>query len=294
MLNLENIQRADVVFRTFNFGELLGSISKTELSEKQKVTLKELTEKETLTPKQEQELTRLIAKHNAPPQLSEGGKTLVKTMFNGLIRGTYSFSFSNKYTEKGILVEDLAINRIAKVNGWGSFLNANKIGVELRDNYGIGHPDAYSKTKKIGFDVKSSFADESFPLFEEELTERNYIWQAKRLAMMSELDQWHVCFSLENTPEYLIKKEAYTLWRQGFNEGQVTDSFIDEVRQMHNFDHLPDWARVRTFTVECTSDDIDLAHRRAELARDYFFELVEKYKLMKKNRVNGIEALNKI
>jgi hypothetical protein len=240
-----NIKSTDVLFRTYNFGELM------------------------------------TGERGNKEGFGDTAKKLVKNLFNEMIRNTTKLSISNKYTSKGTELEDSAINRIAKVNGWGFFINANKLGIELKDDIGIGHPDGY-KESIIGFDAKCSYTDDTFPLFDKELKNTNYIWQAKRLAMMSNLDKWYVCYSLENTPMNLVINDAWKLWKEGGNEGQFTESFLDEVIQMHNFDHLADWERIKTFEVKCTSDDIDLINKRAEMARNYFMELVDIYKSMKK------------
>ena len=47
--------------------------------------------------------------------------------------------------------------------------------------------------------------------------------------------------------------------------------------ERHNFDHLADWERVKTFTVTCTSEDVKLMSQRAELGRDYFDKLMNDY-----------------
>ena len=274
----KKIRGADILFRTHNFGQLMGSVTKTELTEKQRADLKLLLEKETLTEKQAQERDRLRLKRDARPELNQGGKTLIQNIFRETIRGTYKQSFSNKYTKKGNEVENHAINRIAKVNGWGSFLNANKLGIKLQDHIGIGHPDAIKTEMRLGFDAKASFTDETFPLFESELKEVDYIWQAKRLAMMAGFDNWYIAYSLENTPESLVIKHAWELWRKSGNDGELEDSFLDEVRGLHTFDHLADWERVKTFEVKLTNDDVLLIEKRAQMGRDYFDELVDKYK----------------
>lgn len=273
----KKVKGADILFRTHNFGQLMGSITKTELTERQNLTLSDLLSRDKLTPTQEKELKKLIEKRDAQPELNQGGKTLIQNIFRETVRGTYKQSLSNKYTKKGNEVENHAINRIAKVNGWGSFLNANKLGIELKDNIGIGHPDAIKTEMRLGFDAKSSFTDETFPLFETELKESDYIWQAKRLAMMAGFDNWYICYSLENTPESLVIKHAWELWRKSGNGGELEDSFLDEVRALHTFDHLADWERVKTFEVKLTNDDVLLMEKRAQMGRDYFDELVEIY-----------------
>lgn len=241
MRNIPIIKGAEVMFRTYNFGELM------------------------------------TGERGNKDGFGDTAKKHVQKLFRELVRGTIDLSVDTKQMQKGNAVEDSAINRIAKVNGWGSFLNANKLNISVSDHIGIGHPDAIKTSSRIGFDAKSSFTDATFPLFQDELKETNYIWQAKRLAMMAGFDSWYVCYSLENTPEHLIVKDAWKLWRDGMNEGELNDSFLDEVRQMHNFDHLSDWERVKTFEVKLTNDDTELIKKRAEMARNYFDELINEY-----------------
>lgn len=287
------IKGSDILFRTYNFAELMGAISKTELTEKQRITLKDLLGRIELTPNQLLERDRLIKKRDAPPQLGDDGKTLIKQIFDEKIRGLKYESFDSNQTEKGNLVEDSAINRIAKVNGWGAFLNANKLGIEVRDDIGIGHPDAIKTSIRIGFDSKASYSGKTFPLWLSELKESLYIWQAKRLAMMSNFDKWYIGYSLENTPEHIIIREAKKQWYSGilfhdhghlFNNesdltpvGEAQKAHINYIFEQHNFDHLADWERVKTFEVPLTNDDVKLIEKRAKLGRDYFDELMESY-----------------
>lgn len=240
---IPKIKGADIQFRTYSFGELM------------------------------------TGERGNKDGFGDTAKKHVQKIFRELVRGTRDMSIDTKYMAKGIEQEDLAINRIAKVNGWGSFLNANKLGIELKDHIGVGHPDAIKTSMRLGFDAKCSFTDESFPLHQTELKETNYIWQAKRLAMMAGFDNWYICYSLENTPDHLIIKDAWSLWKKGENEGELTESFLEEVRQMHNFDHLADWERVKTFEVKLTNEDVKLINKRAEMARNYFDELMDGYLL---------------
>lgn len=278
---IEIIKGADIMFRTYNFADLCGSFSKTELTENQKVELKELQEKEKCTDKQTEKMNALIAKRDAKPELDQTAKNLVQEIFRTVIRGTYTEKIGNMYTKKGIIQEDMAIQRIARVNGWGVCLNANRQnegrGIELKDHIGVGHPDAYKPNSHLGFDAKCSFTDATFPLFDENLKSKQYEIQAKRLAMLAGFDKWHVCYSLENSPEEVVISHAWKLWKEAGNFGQLTDSFIDEVRALHRFDHLSDWERVKMFTVKLEQSDIDLFDKRAKMAREYFDTLTEKY-----------------
>jgi hypothetical protein len=271
------IKGKDILFSTHNFGELVAGVVLGGLTNAQTKRFEFLKQKEKLTDLQKKELEELEAKSKTPNKLSEGGKKIVQQIFREKIRKTYDSNFSNKYTEKGHEVETEAINRIARVNGWGLYLNANTIDYEVSDELGIGHPDV-RPINGIGFDAKSSWSDSTFPLFEDELKDKNYTWQAKRYAMMTNLSFWYVCYSLENTPEHLVIREALNLWKKSNEIGEMTDEFLDKVRKLHNFDHLSDKERVKTFRVDLTEQDKEIAKIAVGLARDYFDELISKYK----------------
>ena len=276
------ITGADLMFRASSFGELMGGLTRSTLTDKQQATLEELLTKVTITEKQAVERDRLLEKRDSEPTLSDGAKTHVEKMFREEVRGTSPYRFESKYTDKGNRLEDSAIVRIARVNGWLAPMNANKIGVVLKDDLGEGHPDVIYKNERFGFDAKCSFSDDTFPLFANDLKQasksyNNYLWQAKRYAMMAGYDHWYICFSLENTPLDIVEGEAWKLWKLAGKQGQYTDDFFDEVRQMHNFDHLPDWARVKTFRVDVTEDDRKLAKSHVDLARKYFDDLKRDY-----------------
>lgn len=301
MRQIPIIKGKDVLFRTYNFGKLMGSITRKELTKQQTIDLDRYMRKPTLTENQIKERDRLIKKRDSPPQLDDTGNGLIIEIFNELVRGIKPKEVHTKPIEKGNLVEDSAINRIAKVNGWGSFLNANKQGIELRDHIGIMHPDTYNefaKTEVIGFDAKASYDGETFPFFDDKLKNKMYEWQAKRSAMIAGVDIWPICYSLENTPEHLIIEECKSLWRKRklhlehghlFNNdidltplGDVQKSFVNEMYERHNFDHLADWERVKTFVVKLEEKDRKLIEERAKLGRDKFDSLMEDYLLKEK------------
>lgn len=273
------ISGKDIYFRSHNFADLCGSVTKTELTEKQKETLKGLLGKISLTEPQAAERDRLIAKRDAKPELDATGKALVEKIFREEIRKTYTPKIESKYLQKGIEVESLAIARIAKVNGWG--LCRRYDGPELKDEIGTGMPDCAKEKIKLGFDSKASFTDKTFPLWDDVLKEKKYEIQAKRYAMLKGWPEWHIGYSLENSPEHVVLKDAWKHWSDAGMEGKPTESFIDDVRGLHVFDHLADWERVKTFKVTLTDDDRKFFTQRAQMGRDYFDVLLDKYKLFK-------------
>lgn len=208
--------------------------------------------------------------------LGDTGKAVVLDIFREVIRGTYKRNIETPAMYKGNEREMFALKRAARVNGWPLPIKYN--GRPLQDNIGTGMPDHYVPGK-LGNDAKCSKSDEQFMkvFFDDDLKNKTYEVQAKRYAIMANLPEWHISYCLENSPEETIISHAWELWKKGEGEGYITESFIDDVRELHNFDHLPDWARVKTFVVKPTNEDALYFEGRAKLAREYFDSLLDKY-----------------
>lgn len=275
---IQIVKGADIFFRSHNFADLCGSVTKSELTQKQKTDLDSFLCKSLtggLTDKMREEMNRLIAKRDSKPELDATGKALVEQIFREVIRGTYTHKVETYVLQKGIERENHAIARVAKVNGWGLCMKYD--GPEGKDKIGTGRPDILKPKIHLGADTKCSFTDKTFPMFKTELPEKKYIIQAKRYATIFELPDWNVCYSLENSSDETVLNHARKLWREAGCEGWPTEDFIDDVRGLHNFDHLADWERVKTFNVPLLNEDVIFHEKRAQMGRDYFDELMERY-----------------
>jgi hypothetical protein len=82
-----------------------------------------------------------------------------------------------------------------------------------------------------------------------------------------------------NPSEYLILKEARLLWVEaGYSyKDEMTESFVDEVREMYNFEgKFPNIKnRMRIHAVECTSEHFELIRIYVKLAQEYYNSLFE-------------------
>ena len=77
-----------ITIRASALGKIMHLDQATKITDKQLQTINELQAKQELSEKgltenQEKELKRLIAKRDAPPQLSKGAKTYIKDLFFG-------------------------------------------------------------------------------------------------------------------------------------------------------------------------------------------------------------------
>ena len=180
--------------------------------------------------------------------LSQGAKTQVRMLVREWIFG-FDNEVSSKEMEKGIEVEEEAIQVVARVYGLQLAKNT-----ERRTNHGItGECDICAPT---GRDIKCPWSLGSFPICEEDATDSAYYWQAQGYMLLWDQDEWSIDYVMMPTPERLIRYEP---------------------RQLHEVGHLPEYMRVTTWTVHRDMDAIRLIRLKVEAARKYAKEVMEEF-----------------
>lgn len=205
-------------------------------------------------------------------ELSKGAKTSVEKIFKETVLNCNRMPLETLPIMKGLECEDLAIERLSRFIGTKLVKNMRV----YKDEFGEGIPDCLIKGK-VGFDTKVCYSYETFPMFEDKL-DTSYFWQDVRYNMLTEVKEWYTVYSLENHPENVIKKLARQMWYKAGNEGEVSESFIKEIRDYYNYDHLPDKQRLRFFKVELKDEDVQKVKKHYDLANQYYKSLVEKNK----------------
>lgn len=217
--------------------------------------LNDLLNKIKLTEKQAEKRDELIAKRDAPIELSQGAKSLVESIVEQEVY-KYKQSFSSKQTDKGTRVEDESIevyNRLLFTD-YKKLVEGDKY-AELSVDLLSGHPDIVSEVEKKVIDIKSSWDKSTFPKLPEQAKNSTYEWQVKAyLYMLSvmtgeEWTQGEVAFVLVNTPEDLLNE-----W--------------DE-ESLHYMDDLEDNLRVTIVNVELTTEDKLHIEKRLKAALEY-------------------------
>jgi hypothetical protein len=203
-------------------------------------------------------------------ELSKGAKTAVEKIFKETVLNCNRMPLETLPIMKGLECEDLAIERLSRFIGVKLVKNMRV----YKDEFGEGIPDCLIKGK-VGFDTKVSFTYESFPMFEDKL-ETSYYWQNVRYMMLTGVKEWFTVYSLENHPESVTKRVANQMWYKSKNEHEIEESFIQQVREFYNYDHLPDEQRLRFFKVELKDEDVQKVKKHYELANTYYQSLFEK------------------
>lgn len=223
-----------------------------------------ITEKQTTT------LNGLIAKRDAKPELPEGAKTYCEQWVKEQIYSRKK-EFSSKYTEKGLTVEDEAINLAADRFGWGMVSKNTK---HYSNEFIEGTPDLV--LADLVPDIKNSWDCFTFPLFETKIN-KDYWLQLQGYMRLTGKANAALIYCLMDAPETLVEAEARRMsFKAGFSE--VDADFYDEVKLSMTYSNQPVDLRIKRFDVERDDKTIQMIEDRVVMCREHIATLnVNKY-----------------
>lgn len=198
--------------------------------------------------------------------LSETAKTYIQDLFKEKELGI-AREFWSRYTDKGIQMEDEAIDFAGQVLGW-DFVVKNEQGYE--NDWITGTPDVI--TKDLLADIKCSWDGNTFPLFDTELKNKDYYWQLQGYMWLTGLEQSELVYCLMNTPHQIVEDEVRRAhWKAGIIDEDL--DLREAVQSQHTFDHLPNNLRVKRFIIRKDEEAIEKIKEKVELAREYYEQL---------------------
>lgn len=199
--------------------------------------------------------------------LSETAKSYIQDLFKERELGIYK-EFSSRYTDKGLEMEDEAIQFASEVLGW-DFVVKNE--VRFNNEWLTGEPDI--NTDNLLADIKCSWSGSTFPLFDETLKNKDYYYQLQGYMMLTGHDTSELVYCLMNTPHQIVEDEVR---RQHWKLNLIDEDL--EVRQavqeMHNFDQIPNNLRIKRFIVQKDEQAQEKIKERVEIAREYYNQLL--------------------
>ena len=151
----------------------------------------------------------------------------------------------SKYLDKGNAVEDSAIDYAAAELGW---LFAIKNEEFFEDEYFCGTPDVILEDTIV--DIKSSWDCFTFPLFDDEMPNKDYYYQLQVYMHLTGKRKATLCYVLMNTPEHLSYEEP-----QDYSE--VASKY-----------------RIKTFDIVYDIEVIDKLIERVKISREYIKTLI--------------------
>ena len=175
--------------------------------------------------------------------------------------------FSNKYTEKGNIVEQDNLDFVADQLDLGMLIKNEK---HFENDWFTGTPDAI--TKDCIIDVKSSWDPFTFPLFADSVPNKGYVFQAQIYMHLTGKRKYKLIYGLLDTPQHIIIREAsYKSKRDGYEE--LTETMLNEFMKDMTYDDIDPKYRIKVFDIEYDQAIIDQLCIRVVECRSYIDKL---------------------
>jgi hypothetical protein len=177
--------------------------------------------------------------------------------------------FSSRYTDKGNEVEELSIALCNDVLNLG-FIYKNE--EHFSNDWITGTPDV--NTNEILLDVKSSWDATTFPFFDTELKNKDYLYQLQGYMWLTGKEESLLCYCLIDTPLQIVEDE---IRREHWKASLIEESLDLRafVQAKHTFGHIPKEKRLKTFKIAKDDIIIENIKTRIEECREYYNELIK-------------------
>lgn len=176
--------------------------------------------------------------------------------------------FSNKYTTKGLMVEDWSLDFISEC------LNINncfKNDEYFENDYFTGSPDVILEDCII--DVKNSWDAFTFPLFDDEIPNNDYYFQGQVYMALTGKRKYKLIYTLLDTPMELIQKEAFFFARD--NGMELNEELINDFKNRYSYSNIDSKYRIKVFEFDYDQTVIDKLITRVEESRNYLNTLIQ-------------------
>lgn len=171
--------------------------------------------------------------------LSETTKTYVKEWLIESIYGVRK-EIKSKYLTKGLKLEDTAIDKAIE---WLDLPFAIKNEQFFEDDFFCGTPDLI--VNDTVYDIKCSWDCFTFPLFENEIPNKDYFYQLQVYMHLTGCKKAVLTYVLLNTPDELTYEEK------------------------HNYDNMPKEYRIKTYAFDYDKSIIEVLKEKVTTVREY-------------------------
>lgn len=199
--------------------------------------------------------------------LSKTAKTYCETWLKEQLYNRKK-EFTSKYTEKGNITEDNSLDYIAEQLGYGMLMKNEK---HLDNHIMTGTPDVILNDLII--DVKNSWDNFTFPLFETEIPNKDYYWQAQCYMYLTGKVNYKLIYVLSDTPTHLIEKDAYYWCKNNGYDDLDIDIHKQFIHKM-TYNDIDDKFKIKVFKITRNHEDIAKIEKRVIECRNYINELI--------------------
>jgi len=175
---------------------------------------------------------------------------------------------TTKYMQKGNEVEDNSLDFVAEQLGYGMLIKNNEY---FENDFITGTPDAILKDLII--DVKNSWDFSTFPLLETQVPNADYYWQAQCYMALTSRKSYKLIYTLMNTPEHLIEKEAYW-WCKNNGYDDLEMDIYEDFKARMTYDNIDTKYRIKVFDIAYNESDIEKINERVKECRTLIEKLI--------------------
>lgn len=193
--------------------------------------------------------------------MGETAKSYVKEWVISQLTGKTK-EISSKYLTRGIEVEPLAIERIARY--YNQPLAKNE--TQLEDEYFTGTYDTMIKSVMV-IDAKAPWDCFTMPYFVNQV-DKDYHLQLQVYMELTGLKKAALCYCLENGTAEEIEKLSWKIAKKAGREEPDIEDWEAADRQL-NYDHLPESMRIKVWEFDYDADIIADLQQRVLDARVY-------------------------
>lgn len=207
--------------------------------------------------------------------LSEGAKTHLVDIY---VQNKYGrqTDISNKYTSKGLMVEEDSITLYSRVKK--TFFKKNI--QHLHNDFIKGTPDLYAGLEITAADkiieLKSSW--DIYTFFRVHTKDLNslYYWQLQGYMALTGAKRSSLVYCLVNTPEpFLTDEKRKLFYRMNVptTENELYVEACNEIDKLMIYDDIPMQEKLIEISIERNDDDISRLYKKIEKARVFLNEL---------------------
>lgn len=172
--------------------------------------------------------------------------------------------FTNKYVEKGLIMEDNSLDFIAEELNYGLLFKNQE---HFENDYIIGTPDALPND--IVIDVKNSWDCLTFPLLETEIPNKDYWWQMQAYMLLTGRKVAKLIYVLSDTPKHLIEKQAYYTAK---DTGRDYEDVLKELTASMTYADIPNRYKIKVFDIAFDAEVEAKIINRVNECRNYINE----------------------
>jgi hypothetical protein len=178
--------------------------------------------------------------------------------------------FNSKYCDKGNIMEEASVMLISE-----------QLGQPLAKNEEYKENDFLTGTCDIDtgdtiIDIKNSWNCFTFPLFADDVPNKDYFLQLQAYMELWGRDKAKLIYTLMDTPEHLIMQEAKGI---AYKEGLDINEVYAQIEKKHLYSDVITPLRFKEFNIEKDEDVIAKIKQRVKMCQVYIDSLVKKLKI---------------